>query len=98
MVLKLHNPRPKSKFLTGLYLSPLAEIKTGVAAIGGGTLAADAVYSVFNMVAAPAFLIVVTPVFVFLVAVDNISDFMVNRAMKNGEVKVKSHRRPKIDF
>lgn len=96
MGLKIHNQRPQSKIITGLYLTPMAQVKTCAASIGGGGLAAETVYLLFNTIATPVIFVGGVTAIAFLGTVDYIEDKMIARAMKNGDITVKSHRRPKI--
>lgn len=98
MGLKLYNQRPQSEFLTGLYLTPVAHVKTCAASIGGGIVSAEIAYTAFNIVAIPVVFVAGITAISFLSAVDIIHDKMIARAMKNGDVTVRSHRRPKIVF
>ncbi len=98
MGLKIYNQRPKSEFITGLYLSPVAQTKTAVASIGGGAASAELSYLFLNAVAMPIIVAGGLTVIVFLGVADNIENYMAKRALKNGDVKIKSHRRPKINI
>jgi|GEM_PF-4783038 len=108
MGLKLYNQRPKSEIVMGLYLTPMAQIKTCVASIGGGGLAAGSAFGgsicadfllvALKFASMPASLTVTMVTLAFLGTVDYIEDKMIARAMKNGDVTIKSHRRPKIDL
>lgn len=98
MGLQLYNPRPKNDHLIGLGLTPLAEIKTCVASIGGGGIMADVAYSAFQAVALPAVVILAGSTIAFLAGVDFIQDKMIQHAMDNGDVRIRTWRRPKIDI
>ena len=98
MGLKIYNQRPKSDYVTGLYLSPLAEIKSCVASIGGGTVMANIAFTAFKFAATPIIITAGLTAIAFLGAVDFIQDKMTARAMNNGEVSVKTHRRSKLDL
>lgn len=98
MGLKLHNARPKSENITGLFLTPMAELKTCVAAIGGGGIAGDVIFSLFNALAMPVVACGCAAAITFLSSVDIISDKMVDRSMRRGEVKAKILKCPGLDL
>lgn len=96
MGLNLYNQKPESNFIITLDLSLMAKIKASMASLTCGGFTAKSLLMVFEFVSAPVLLTVGAATIAFLGVADFMEDKMVTRAMKNGDVKIKSHRRPKI--
>ena len=82
----------------------MAEVKTCVASIGGGSLAAGGLTSaielttVFLKFASMPFMILTgIGTIAFLSAADIIQDKMIKRSMNKSDVVIKTQRRPQID-
>ena len=96
MGLHLYNARPKSPYITSLTLTPLAELKACVFAIGSGGVAGEIAYLAFNAVAMPI-AAVGAGMILCLGVMDKIHDTMCYRALQIGDVRIKTRRRPQID-